>query len=316
MLASGRPRNRTKYGYDARGNTLSYSTVSATYNDAGRASTISHDGVTEVLIYNALGQRIQRSGGSAGTILYAYDEAGHVLGEYDDSGGLIEETVWLGDIPVATLRPNGGGVDIFYVHTDQLNTPRAVTRPADNVLMWSWFSDPFGTDAANENPAGAGTFRYSLRFAGQVFDGQAGLHDNGFRAYDPAIGRYVESDPIGLYGGSWSTYSYANNNPISNDDPDGKQVALPAPVVAGGIAAICAAIPSCRDAAINAAKVIRNACAVPHEQEEDKNCEALYQSTLQTCASLTGRKRFACFEAARENREQCYQEKGKKPPPR
>jgi len=65
------------------------------------------------------------------------------------------------------------------------------------------------------------------------------------------------------------------------------------------------------------AKQIAHACwaAVHGEQEEDKNCEALYQSTLATCASLTGRKRFACFEAARENREQCYQEKGKTAPP-
>lgn len=47
------------------------------------------------------------------------------------------------------------------------------------------------------------------------------------------------------------------------------------------------------------------------DDEEDDNCEALYQSTLRTCASLTKRKQFACFEAARINREQCYQEKGK-----
>ncbi len=74
--------------------------------------------------------------------------------------GLIEETVWLGDIPVATLRPNAsGGVDIFYVHTDHLNTPRAVTRPSDNMLMWTWYSDPFGTDAAIENPAAVGLAR-------------------------------------------------------------------------------------------------------------------------------------------------------------
>jgi RHS repeat-associated protein len=106
------------------------------------------------------------------------------------------------------------------VHSDQLNTPRQVTRPSDNVLMWSWLSDPFGTDAANENPAGAGTFKYNLRFPGQVFDGQAGLHDNGFRAYDPAIGRYPTSDPIGLAGGI-NTYAYVGGNPISRTDPYG-----------------------------------------------------------------------------------------------
>jgi hypothetical protein len=52
-----------------------------------------------------------------------YDEAGHLLGEYDGTGTLIEETVWLGDIPVGTLRSSGSGVSIYYIHTDALNTP-------------------------------------------------------------------------------------------------------------------------------------------------------------------------------------------------
>jgi RHS repeat-associated protein len=86
--------------------------------------------------------------------------------------------------------------------------------------MWTWYSDPFGTDAANANPSGAGTFAYNLRLPGQVFDGAVGLHLNGARNYDPAVGRYVESDPIGLQGGL-NTYAYANGNPISEMDPLG-----------------------------------------------------------------------------------------------
>ncbi|HWM66559.1 MAG TPA: DUF6531 domain-containing protein, partial [Steroidobacteraceae bacterium] len=146
------------YHYDAAGNTTSYSGATATYNSRGRLRTVTRGSVTETLIYNALGQRIETVGGAAGTVLYAYDEAGHLLGEYDGTGALIEETVWLKNIPVATLRPHtGGGIGVYYVHTDQLNTPRAVTRPVDNMVMWTWNSDPFGTDAANANPAGAGT---------------------------------------------------------------------------------------------------------------------------------------------------------------
>jgi len=160
------------------------------------------------------------SGGTSGTVLYTYDEAGHLLGEYDASGALIEETVWLGDTPVATLRPNGGAVSIYYVHSDSLNTPRQVTRPSDNTVMWTWSSDPFGTDAANPNPSGAGPFAFNLRFPGQIFDGEAGLHQNGFRDYDPAIGRYPTADPSGLAGGL-NPYRYSAGNPISNFDPLG-----------------------------------------------------------------------------------------------
>lgn len=44
---------------------------------------------------------------------------------------------------------------------------------------------------------------------------------NYFRNYDPQTGRYVESDPIGLAGGSFSTYSYVNNNPAGEWDEEG-----------------------------------------------------------------------------------------------
>ena len=157
------------------------------------------------------------SGGAGGTVLYAHDEAGHLLGEYDATGTLIEDTIWLGDTPVATLRPSGATVSIYYIHTDQLNTPRQVTRPSDNTPMWTGNSDPFGTNASNPNPSGAGSFAYNLRFPGQVFDGEAGLHDNVNRDYDPAVGRYVESDPIGLAGGI-DTYAYVDADPLSSVD--------------------------------------------------------------------------------------------------
>ena len=86
--------------------------------------------------------------------------------------------------------------------------------------MWTWNSDPFGTDAANANPAGMGVFPYNLRFPGQVFNGQAGLHQNYFRDFDPATGRYAQSDPLGVKAGV-NTYAYVGGNPITNRDPLG-----------------------------------------------------------------------------------------------
>ena len=66
------------------------------------------------------------------------------------------------------------------------------------------------------------TVAYNLRFPGQIFDGQAGLHYNDTRYFDPATGNYTTSDLLGLAGRSLSTYSYANGNPVSRIDPTGQ----------------------------------------------------------------------------------------------
>jgi RHS repeat-associated protein len=58
---------------------------------------------------------------------------------------------------------------------------------------------------------------------GQYYDDETGLHFNYFRDYDPVTGRYAESDPIGLDGGT-NTYSYAFNNSVSNFDTYGLDV--------------------------------------------------------------------------------------------
>jgi RHS repeat-associated protein len=87
--------------------------------------------------------------------------------------------------------------------------------------MWTWFSGPFGTDAPNTNPQGVGTFTYDLRFPGQIGGAWGSTYQNDHRDYDPAVGKYVESDPLGLYGGSYSTYAYVRENPLSNVDPFG-----------------------------------------------------------------------------------------------
>jgi RHS repeat-associated protein len=67
-----------------------------------------------------------------------------------------------------------------------------------------------------------GAFAYDLRFPGQFFDQATKLHYNYFRDYDPRLGRYIESDPIGLDGGI-NTYAYGSNDPLRHVDPLGTQ---------------------------------------------------------------------------------------------
>src|SRR6185503_4587545 len=154
------------YGYDSSGNTTGDGTATFTYNDAGRKVSVMKASVTTAYALNALGQRVKKTTSGSSTY-FVYDEAGHLVGEYDNSGNLIQETIWFGDTPVATLRPNGGGVTVFYVHSDHLNTPRRISRPSDNAVVWRWDSDPFGATSANEDPDGdSNLFVYNLRFPG------------------------------------------------------------------------------------------------------------------------------------------------------
>jgi RHS repeat-associated protein len=107
----------------------------------------------------------------------------------------------------------------YYIYADHINTPRVITRASDNAMVWRWdHADPFGTTAPDASLAGA--FAYNLRFPGQLFDAESGLHQNYFRDYDPKTGRYLTSDPIGLAGGI-NTYGYVEGNPLSYQDPYG-----------------------------------------------------------------------------------------------
>lgn len=110
----------------------------------------------------------------------------------------------------------GGGTSggTYFVHTDHLATPQLLTD-ATQQTVWQADYQPFG--AANVAP---GSVDFNLRFPGQYFDVESGVYQNWHREYDPSIGRYLQSDPIGLDGGI-NTYAYAVNNPIASFDPLG-----------------------------------------------------------------------------------------------
>ncbi|NBQ68347.1 MAG: hypothetical protein EBU46_05740 [Nitrosomonadaceae bacterium] len=155
---------------------------------------------------------------------------GQLLAETTDAGSLIRVYFWAEDMPIAQMD-----TELTYLHADHLDTPRIGTN-SSGAIVWQWNSDAFGSQPPNEDPDGNGMpTTVNLRFPGQYFDKETNLHYNYFRDYDPRIGRYLGSDPIGLMGGI-NTYLYAGANPLMYTDPLGLFSAadlpsIPQPVV-------------------------------------------------------------------------------------
>ncbi len=212
--------------YDASGNLTGDGTVAYGYDARGRMSSATAAGVITSYAVNAFGERIRKTGSSVpngAANEYMYDEQGHLLGEYNSTGGIVNETVYLADTPVAILTSTAG-TTVTSVTADWLDAPH-ILQNANKQNIWTWDHYAFGDNLPNQNPLGLGTFIYNLRFPGQHYDVENGLSYNIQRDYNPKFGRYVQSDPLGLEAGI-NTYGYVNGNPIIRTDPDG-QILVP-----------------------------------------------------------------------------------------
>ena len=163
-----------------------------------------------------------KTGGGQWQLLGSYHSIdGHDFVEVSSAGNkfVADAIRWVEVLePIETLIET-----THFIHFDHLGTPRRVTDDGQTVV-WSWDSTPFGNSNPDEDPDGnSKSFTLNLRFPGQYYDAESGLHYNYFRTYDPGTGRYIESDPVGL-GAGLNTYGYALQQPQRFADPFGLRV--------------------------------------------------------------------------------------------
>ncbi len=214
---------------DAAGNTLADRNGARAfgYDQAGRLATVSRDGVLRgTYTYNHLNLRTRKVSvtgtGATRRLVYHYDLQGRLIAETRPNGTLVRRYVWADNEPVGQVqhRPALATEELAYLHTDHLQTPRLATDAA-LAVVWRFESEAFGTGKPETDPDGDDTkTQVRLRFPGQYHDGESGLYYNWHRYYDPRIGRYVTSDPIGLAAGV-NTYAYAYSSPLYFTDPLG-----------------------------------------------------------------------------------------------
>jgi RHS repeat-associated protein len=207
---------------DAVGNITNDGLRQYKYTAGNQLSSVLSAGKTTAYSYDVNNRRVSKTSGTSSTAyMYAEDigegstalSASSLLGEYtaNNSNIISKEYIYLGDTPIAVVQAG----NIMTVQTDHLDTPRQLT---DNTkkIVWNWAYSAFGEN----QPTTTNNTIFNLRYPGQYYDAESKLHYNINRYYDPATGRYTQSDPIGLAGGI-NTYTYVGGNTVRWSDRTG-----------------------------------------------------------------------------------------------
>ena len=190
-----------------------------------------------------------------------------------------------GPMPVAAIY----GTKHYAIQSDHLNTPRRLIQ-ADGQVAWQWAYSAFGeekpTIAKNRfantdlnqsfGTTSVAAVTFNLRYPGQYFDQETGLHYNYHRSYSASLGRYTQADPIGLDGG-WNSYGYAKQNSLSFTDPTGLIVGVDDVMIIGVCSIVISAIivnSHNNQSRPNAPNWIDDpAAAAAHREAKDLRCQ-------------------------------------------
>jgi RHS repeat-associated protein len=221
-------------GSDPVGNIIDWGMKGWTYDLRNRMKEYKEAGTAKAIYeYNGLGQRIKKTRPDQSverTTLLHFNSAGQIIQEtfFDSVNNPVETRsyIWADAMPVGYLKQiivNGNAIvehKLVFLHADQLDTPRVGTNEV-GTIAWRWDSDAFGVGVAQEIDDGTTALaKIGLRMPGQLYDEESGAFYNYFRDYDPSLGRFIQSDPIGLQGGL-NTYAYVGSNPLMYTDPLG-----------------------------------------------------------------------------------------------
>jgi RHS repeat-associated protein len=209
------------YSYDERGNRVITARGKQqklqqrmSYNALNQLESVENKDLTTQYQYDALGRRISKHNTQNRTEFLWLDNT--LLSETTTQLAEQTQTAKIYLFEPGTHKPLAVAQndELYHYHLDHLGTPQEITN-AQGQLAWSANYKAYGNLALVQNHE----IENNLRFQGQYFDEETGLHYNRFRYYDPECGRFISQDPIGLLGGV-NNYQYVPN-PVGWIDPLG-----------------------------------------------------------------------------------------------
>jgi|CXWL01.1.fsa_nt_gi RHS repeat-associated protein len=204
--------NGASFTYDARGNLTATGAASYGYDVFNRLTSAG----AATLSYDPAGRLYETMGGGV-TTRFLYDGL-DAIAEYNGSNVMQRRFVHGPGVDEPVVWYEGAGTsDRRWLVQDQLGSVIAVTNSAGAALSTNTY-DEYGIPGASNS----GRFQYT----GQMWLGEANLYHYKARAYAPALGRFLQSDPI-LYAGGINLYAYVGNDPVNARDPLGLQHADP-----------------------------------------------------------------------------------------
>ena len=199
--------------YDGRGNLTSDSSRAFAYDVYNRLTGVSGSAAL-TLAYDPAG-RLRETIAGAATTRFLYDGLS-IIAEYDGSGTLLRRHVHGPGVDEPLVSYDGAGTsNRAWLIADALGSVIASTNASAAATTINTY-DEFGRPGAGN----VGLFG----FTGQMNLAAAGLMHYRARAYDPALGRFLQADPI-LFGGGMNLYAYVGNDPVNFIDPLGLQAA-------------------------------------------------------------------------------------------
>lgn len=211
--------------YDNNGNLTSDGTYTYEYDIENRLLTVREDGTAVVSYsYNASGRRVSKTVYPTGQYIeYCYD-GDQVIAEYDGSGTLLRKYIYGPgvDEPICMIAVDGQTETRYYYHYDGLGSVIALSNTNGTIVERYRYSAFGQTQILSPSYQTRTTSLVGnpYMFTGRDYETQIGLYYYRARFYNPDLGRFLQTDPIG-YADGLNWYAYCGNNPINFVDPMG-----------------------------------------------------------------------------------------------